>query len=235
MEKVRINKYLANKGIGSRREIDKFLEMGMIKVNGELASPGIKVDDSDEIEFNGEKIVKRAERKVYFMINKPQGYISAVKDQREKTVIELVDTVERIYPIGRLDLDTEGLLLLTNDGDLYNRVVHPRAEVWKTYRAKVWGRVTEEEIETLRQGMELEDGKTLPSKVTIERAYENSSWVLISIREGKNRQVKRMLKAIGHHVIYLKRESIGEITLGNLEVGQYRELYQDELDYLFNL
>ncbi|MBP6409231.1 MAG: rRNA pseudouridine synthase, partial [Fusobacteriaceae bacterium] len=145
-EKQRINKYLAQKGIGSRREIDKYIEMEMITVNGELAVSGQKVDDNDKIEINGMLIEEQKEKKVYFMLNKPQGYISAVKDAREKTVVELIDTPERIYPVGRLDLNTEGLLILTNDGDCYNKLIHPRAEIWKTYIAKVWGRVTEEEV-----------------------------------------------------------------------------------------
>lgn len=234
-EKQRINKYLAQKGIGSRREIDKYIEMEMITVNGELAVSGQKVDDNDKIEINGMLIEEQKEKKVYFMLNKPQGYISAVKDAREKTVVELIDTPERIYPVGRLDLNTEGLLILTNDGDCYNKLIHPRAEIWKTYIAKVWGRVTEEEVNELQNGIELEDGKTLPARVKLERAYDNSSWIEISIREGRNRQVRRMLKAIGHHVIYLKREKLGELTIEGLEVGQYRELYQDELEYIFSL
>lgn len=234
-EKQRINKYLAQKGIGSRREIDKYIEMEMITVNGELAVSGQKVDDNDKIEINGMLIEEQKEKKVYFMLNKPQGYISAVKDAREKTVVELIDTPERIYPVGRLDLNTEGLLILTNDGDFYNKLIHPRAEIWKTYIAKVWGRVTEEEVKELQQGIDLEDGKTLPAKVRLERAYDNSSWIEISIREGRNRQVRRMLKAIGHHVIYLKREKLGELTVEGLEAGQYRELYQDELEYIFSL
>ena len=234
-EKQRINKFLAQKGVGSRREIDKYIEMEMIKVNGVLATSGQKVDEHDEIEFNGKIISSQKEKKVYFMLNKPQGYISAVKDLREKTVVELIDCQERIYPVGRLDLNTEGLLILTNDGDCYNKLIHPRAEIWKTYKAKVWGRVTEEEVKILQEGIELEEGKTLPAKVILERAYDNSSWVEISIREGRNRQIRRMLKAIGHHVIYLKREKIGELTIGNLEAGQYRELYQDELEYIFSL
>ena len=151
-EKQRINKYLAQKGIGSRREIDKYIEMEMITVNGELAVSGQKVDDNDKIEINGMLIEEQKEKKVYFMLNKPQGYISAVKDAREKTVVELIDTPERIYPVGRLDLNTEGLLILTNDGDCYNKLIHPRAEIWKTYIAKVWGRVTEEEVKELHAG-----------------------------------------------------------------------------------
>ena len=234
-EKQRINKYLAQKGIGSRREIDKYIEMEMITVNGELAVSGQKVDDNDKIEINGMLIEEQKEKKVYFMLNKPQGYISAVKDAREKTVVELIDTPERIYPVGRLDLNTEGLLILTNDGDCYNKLIHPRAEIWKTYIAKVWGRVTEEEVRELQNGIDLEDGKTLPAKVRLERAHDNSSWIEISIREGRNRQVRRMLKAIGHHVIYLKREKLGELTVEGLEAGQYRELYQDELEYIFSL
>ncbi|MBN1467173.1 MAG: rRNA pseudouridine synthase [Fusobacteriaceae bacterium] len=234
-EKQRINKYLAHRGVGSRREIDKLIEMNLVKVNGELASSGQKVDKNDKIEINGKLIEGYKEKKVYFMLNKPQGYISAVKDMREKTVVELIDVPERIYPVGRLDLNTEGLLILTNDGDLYNKIIHPRAEIWKTYIAKVWGRVTEEEIIKLQEGIDLEDGVTLPAKVNLQRAYDNSSWVEISIREGRNRQVRRMLKAIGHHVIYLKREKLGELTVEGLEVGQYRELYQEELDYIFSL
>lgn len=137
-EKQRINKYLAHRGVGSRREIDKLIEMNLVKVNGELATSGQKLDKNDKIEINGKLIEGYKEKKVYFMLNKPQGYISAVKDMREKTVVELIDVPERIYPVGRLDLNTEGLLILTNDGDLYNKIIHPRAEIWKTYIAKVW-------------------------------------------------------------------------------------------------
>lgn len=234
-EKQRINKFLAAKGIASRREIDKFIEMELIKVNGLLALSGQKVDENDVIEINGKKVDNGVEEKVYFMINKPQGYLSAVKDDRLKTVIELIDCPKRIYPVGRLDLNTEGLLLLTNDGDFYNKLIHPRAEVWKSYRAKVFGKVKDETVSFLEAGIELEDGVTLPAKVTILKKSEGYTWLEISIREGKNRQIRRMMKAVAHHVIYLKREKIGELELGNLEVGQYRELSKKELNYIFSL
>lgn len=234
-EKQRINKFLAAKGIASRREIDKFIDMELIRVNGIFALSGQKVDENDIIEINGKVIENKREEKVYYMLNKPQGYLSAVKDDRIKTVIELIDSQNRIYPVGRLDLNTEGLLLLTNDGDFYNKLIHPRAEIWKTYRAKVSGELKEETALLLEKGIELDDGLTLPSKVKILKKYEGHTWVEISIREGRNRQIRRMLKMAGHHVIYLKREKIGEIELGNLEVGQYRILSKNELDYIFSL
>ncbi|RUA09154.1 MAG: pseudouridine synthase [Fusobacteria bacterium] len=236
MEKVRLNKYLASMGIGSRREIDKMVEGKKIKVNGEYPKPGIKVNKKDKIEIEGKLIGKTKEKKVYYMLNKPKKVISAVKDDRgRKTVVDLIKTKERIYPIGRLDYDTEGLIILTNDGDLYNKVIHPKGEVYKKYLVQVAGLIKKIKIGQLKAGIKLEDGLTLPAKVRFLKEEGSTTWLTISIREGRNRQVRRMFEAVGHRVINLKRVKIGNIPLGDLEVGKYRVLTKEEIKYLKNV
>lgn len=236
MEKMRINKYLANKGVASRREIDRLVEEKLIKVNGVLASSGEKVSDEDEIEIRGVKLEKRQEEKVYFLLNKPLQVISASSDDRGRTtVVDLIDTKERIYPIGRLDYETEGAIILTNDGELFNRVIHPRTEVYKEYFAVVRGFLEDSELKSLEEGVELEDGITLPAVITLVNRNKSQSKVLISIREGRNRQVRRMLDAVNHRVIKLKREKIGDIGVGSLKTGEYRKLNEREIAYLYSL
>lgn len=237
MELVRINKYLAQKGIASRREVDKLLESGKIFINGRKATHGEKVGDNDKIEILG-KIVncKEKQKKVYFLLNKPAKVISATKDDRgRKTVVDLIKCSERIFPIGRLDYDTEGAIILTNDGDIYNKVIHPRNGIYKEYIALIKGEISENEIKKLKEGIELEDGMTLPAKVELIAKNNGRSKVSISIREGRNRQIRRMFKEIGYLVIELKRKKIGNISLDNLEVGKYRELTKNELKYLKSL
>lgn len=235
-EKMRINKYLAGLGVGSRREIDRLCEAGRIRVNDQVAASGIKVNEEDKIELDGKEISKQEEKKVYIILNKPKKYLSAVKDDRgRKTILDIVKVKERIYPVGRLDYDTEGLILLTNDGELYNNIIHPRSEVYKTYRAKVVGKVTRDKIKELEKGIELEDGPTLPARGKVIKAEEKTSVVEISIREGRNRQVRRMLRKIGHRVLELERRSIGNLNLGDLEIGKWRELTKEELKYLKKL
>ncbi len=236
MEKVRINKYLASLGIGSRRKIDEMIEDRLVIVNGNVAKHGDAVSEEDKIVVDGRVIEGREEEKVYYMLHKPQKVVSAVTDQREKTVIDIIKDKRRIFPIGRLDLDTEGLLIVTNDGELYNRVVHPRAEIFKTYFAKVRGSITDSEIEQLKNGVELEDGMTLPAKVKLFKRDEKYSEIEISIREGRKRQIRRMLDKVNHRVFYLKRNSIGELKLDrDLKPGEYRELTKTELNYLQQL
>jgi 23S rRNA pseudouridine2605 synthase len=236
MEKVRLNKYLASIGIGSRREIDKMVENKKIRVNGEYPEPGLKVNKKDKIEIDGKLIGKNSEKKVYYILNKPKKVISAVKDDRNrKTVVDIVKAKERIYPIGRLDYDTEGLILLTNDGDLYNKVIHPKSEIYKKYIVQAAGLIKKIKLGQLKAGIKLEDGLTLPAKVRFLREEGSTTWLTIAIREGKNRQVRRMFDAIGHRVINLQRVKIGRITLGDLEVGEYRKLTKDEIKYLKNI
>jgi 23S rRNA pseudouridine2605 synthase len=235
LEKVRINKFLASIGIGSRREIDKMILENRIKVNGKIPEPGLKVDNNDIIEIDGEKIKLEIEEKVYYKLNKPKGYLSAVKDKREKTVVELIKTDKRIFPIGRLDLDTEGLLLLTNDGEIFNKVMHPKSEIYKKYFVIAKGKLSKFDIKKLKEGIELEDGKTLPAIIeNIEYKNDKTSFY-IAIREGRNRQIRRMIKAVESRVIYLKRVKIGEIDLGDLKIGDYKKLTKKELNYLKNL
>ena len=234
---MRINKFLSSLGIASRRAIDKYIEEGRIKVNGVIASTGIDVTEQDEIYIDNKKIeTKRIEEKVYFMLNKPLEVLSASSDDRgRKTVVDLIKTDKRIFPIGRLDYMTSGLILLTNDGELFNRLVHPKSEIFKKYYIKVFGEVKKEEIEELKKGVLLEDGKTLPAKVSGIKYDKNKTSMYISIREGRNRQIRRMIEKFGYKVLMLRREKIGELSLGDLKEGKYRELTKEEIEYLYSV
>ena len=232
---MRINKFLSSLGIASRRAIDKYIEEGRIKVNGVIASTGIDVTEEDEIYIDNKKIeTNRIEEKVYFMLNKPLEVLSASSDDKgRKTVVDLIKTDKRIFPIGRLDYMTSGLILLTNDGELFNRLVHPKSEIYKKYYIKVFGEVKKEEIEELKKGVLLEDGKTLPAKVSGIKYDKNKTSMYISIREGRNRQIRRMIEKFGYKVLMLRREKIGELSLGDLKEGKYRELTREEIEYLY--
>lgn len=234
---MRINKFLSSLGIASRRAIDKYIEEGRIKVNGVIASTGIDVTEDDEIYIDNKKIeTRRIEEKVYFMLNKPLEVLSASSDDRgRKTVVDLIKTDKRIFPIGRLDYMTSGLILLTNDGELFNRLVHPKSEIYKKYYIKVFGEVKKEEIEELKKGVLLEDGKTLPAKVSGIKYDKNKTSMYISIREGRNRQIRRMIEKFGYKVLMLRREKIGELSLGDLKEGKYRELTREEIEYLYSV
>ena len=234
---MRINKFLSSLGIASRRAIDKYIEEGRIKVNGVIASTGIDITEDDEIYIDNKKIeTNRIEEKVYFMLNKPLEVLSASSDDRgRKTVVDLIKTDKRIFPIGRLDYMTSGLILLTNDGELFNRLVHPKSEIYKKYYIKVFGEVKKEEIEELKKGVLLEDGKTLPAKVSGIKYDKNKTSMYISIREGRNRQIRRMIEKFGYKVLMLRREKIGELSLGDLEEGKYRELTREEIEYLYSV
>ena len=234
---MRINKFLSSLGIASRRAIDKYIEEGRIKVNGVIASTGIDVTEEDEICIDNKKIeTNRIEEKVYFMLNKPLEVLSASSDDRgRKTVVDLIKTDKRIFPIGRLDYMTSGLILLTNDGELFNRLVHPKSEIYKKYYIKVFGEVKKEEIEELKKGVLLEDGKTLPAKISGIKYDKNKTSMYISIREGRNRQIRRMIEKFGYKVLMLRREKIGELSLGDLKEGKYRELTKEEIEYLYSV
>ena len=234
---MRINKFLSSLGIASRRAIDKYIEEGRIKVNGVIASTGIDVTEDDEICIDDKKIeTKKIEEKVYFMLNKPLEVLSASSDDRgRKTVVDLIKTDKRIFPIGRLDYMTSGLILLTNDGELFNRLVHPKSEIYKKYYIKVFGEVKKEEIDELKKGILLEDGKTLPAKVAGTKYDKNKTSMYISIREGRNRQIRRMIEKFGYKVLMLRREKIGELSLGDLKEGKYRELTKEEIEYLYSV
>lgn len=237
---MRINKYLSTLGIASRRNIDKLILEKKVLVNGKIAIQGIDVSDDDEIVVEGKKIEKNLKQsldeKVYFMLNKPLEVLSSSSDDRgRKTVVDLIKTDKRIFPIGRLDYMTRGLIILTNDGELFNRLVHPKSEVYKKYYLKVFGKVKSSEIEQLKKGVDLEDGKTLPAKISSVKIENNKTSMFISIREGRNRQVRRMIEKFGYKVLSLKREKIGELSLGDLPEGKYRELTKEEIEYLYTL
>ena len=232
-KKMRVDKLLSNVGVASRAELKKYCKQGLISVNGKVINnPGVQVDsESDDIRFNGEKIVYR--EFVYIMLNKPDGYISATFDKYDPIVLDLIDQsylVFEPFPVGRLDKDTEGLLVLTNDGQLAHRVLSPKKHVPKTYYAKIQGKVTEEDILAFEKGVILDDGyETMPSQLKILKS-DDMSEIELTIHEGKFHQVKRMFESVGKKVVYLKRLSMGILKLDeSLKLGEYRELTEEEV------
>lgn len=232
-KKMRVDKLLSNVGVASRAELKKYCKQGLISVNGKVINnPGVQVDsESDDIRFNGEKIVYR--EFVYIMLNKPDGYISATFDKYDPIVLDLIDQsylVFEPFPVGRLDKDTEGLLVLTNDGQLAHRVLSPKKHVPKTYYAKIQGKVTEEDILAFEKGVILDDGyETIPSQLKILKS-DDMSEIELTIHEGKFHQVKRMFESVGKKVVYLKRLSMGKLKLDeSLGLGEYRELTEEEV------
>ena len=232
-KKMRVDKLLSNVGVASRAELKKYCKQGLISVNGKVINnPVVQVDsESDDIRFNGEKIVYR--EFVYIMLNKPDGYISATFDKYDPIVLDLIDQsylVFEPFPVGRLDKDTEGLLVLTNDGQLAHRVLSPKKHVPKTYYAKIQGKVTEEDILAFEKGVILDDGyETMPSQLKILKS-DDMSEIELTIHEGKFHQVKRMFESVGKKVVYLKRLSMGKLKLDeSLKLGEYRELTEEEV------
>ncbi|RSL32053.1 rRNA pseudouridine synthase [Salibacterium salarium] len=232
----RLQKVIANAGVTSRRKAENLIEEGRVKVNGEVVRElGTKVSTrKDTVQVDDILIDK--EEPVYYMLYKPKQVISAVSDDKDRKVVTdyFEEVKERIFPIGRLDYDTSGLLLLTNDGEFANMMMHPKNKVYKTYIAKVEGKPTKEEIEALKRGLEIEGIKTAPAKVRLKSTTKqtNSSIVEISIHEGRNHQVRKMFEAIGHPVKKLKREKYDQLTLGNLKPGEKRELKPIEVKKL---
>ena len=238
MEEERLQKYLANSGIASRRKAEEYILAGKVKVNGKVVTElGTKVNsEKDVIEFEGKR-VNNDIKKVYVLLNKPIDYVTTVKDQFSRnTVVDLVKNAgNNLLPVGRLDMYTSGALILTNDGDFIFHVTHPKHEVEKTYTVTLRGKVTNEDVESLRQGVIIdEEYKTKPAKVRIMKIDEekNLSRLEIVIHEGKNRQVRKMCEAIGKKVIALHRSKIGNIDVKNLKVGQWRYLTKKEVDML---
>ena len=232
---IRLQKYLANAGIASRRGAEKIIAEGRVSVNGEIVREmGVQIDENyDMVEVDGEHI-KNAEKKVYIMLNKPVGFITTVSDDKGRpTVMELVtDISSRIYPVGRLDYDTEGLLLLTNDGDLTYRITHPKHDIAKTYIAEVTGDVSMDTILQLRRGVMLDGQKTHPAEVEVVGATQYGTKIEITIHEGRNRQVRRMFEELGCIVKRLKRIKEAGLTLGHLPVGKWRKLSESEVNML---
>ena len=216
---MRINKYIALCGVASRRKAEELILAGKVKVNDNIVKElSYQVDEENDVVKVDDKIIKEENKLVYILLNKPEGYITTVKDQFDReSVLDLVtDIKERVYPIGRLDYETSGLLLLTNDGDLTYKLTHPKHEVDKTYVARVKGKLTPDEIKMFKSGLKIEDYVTAPAKLKVIRYDEktNVSLLEIKIHEGKNRQVRKMCKAINHPVLRLKRTAMGKIRIG---------------------
>jgi 23S rRNA pseudouridine2605 synthase len=223
---IRLQRVLAERGIGSRRACEELIAAGKVTVNGDVAILGRRIDpEVDVIEVNGEGVGVRPDL-VYYLLNKPVGVITTSDDpQGRPTVLSLVPAEPRVYPVGRLDLDTEGLLLITNDGALTHRLTHPSFGVEKEYLAEVQGELTDAELRRMRNGVELEDGITSPAKVS----QPQPSLLRITIHEGRNRQVRRMCEAVGHPVVRLVRMRIGPLRDAALTPGSWRELTIDEV------
>lgn len=234
---MRLAKYLAQAGIASRRQAEELIRTGRIKLNGQVATDvATKVDiQKDRIEFDGVSV--SPEQPVYILLNKPPGFLSTVADSRQRaTVVQLVpNRAERIFPVGRLDQDTAGLLLMTNDGDFTNLMIHPRYKIDKRYEAVIEGNIGSEELGMLRNGICLDDGLTAPAQVRIIRSGTKESVIELVIHEGRKRQVKRMLAAVGHPVKKLTRTGLGFLNLDGVEEGRYRFLRQEEVDELVDL
>jgi 23S rRNA pseudouridine2605 synthase len=229
----RIQKILAKAGIASRREAERMVVEGRVSVNGKIVETlGFKADPSrDHIKVDGKRLAP-FEPKVILLLNKPRGYLSTVKDPKGRpTIIDLVKNVKwRIYPVGRLDFDAEGLLLLTNDGDLAHFLSHPRFSIPKTYLVKVAGVPEEKKLIRLRRGVMLEDGEARAVSCSLIRQKEKNSWVRVVVTEGRNHLIKRMFLAIGHTVLKLKRIEYGSVQLGDLPFGQFRYLTSEEVE-----
>lgn len=232
---MRLQKYLAHCGIASRRKSEKLIEEGFVKVNGKIIKEmGYKVKIGyDQVICNGE-VVSLEKKHVYILLNKPKGVITSADDQfNRKTVLDFVTVNYRIYPVGRLDFETSGLILLTNDGDFANRMTHPRYKISKTYHAVVHGVPGNRAIQAFQKGILIDGHYTQPATLRVLRSGENSLLEII-ITEGRNRQVRRMCDAVGHPIVDLRRVAIGKVELGTLKEGEWRYLSEEELEELSN-
>ncbi len=231
---MRINQYIARAGVTSRRKADVLIQNGNVKINGVvLTQPGYDVQETDAVEVNG-RLLQGAPPPAYILLHKPYGVITSVSDEKGRpTVMDFVRDVDaRLFPVGRLDYNTTGALLLTNDGALAYRVTHPKHQLYKTYRALVQGVVSDKQLAHLRSGVDIGGYVTAPARVSILRCQGQSTLLELSICEGRNRQVRKMLNAVDHPVKELARIAIGEVRLGHLAVGQYRKLRPEEIRYL---
>lgn len=234
---MRINKFLADHGIASRRHADKMIEEGRVTINGIIATLGVSVEPEDEVAVDGIIIEQEEREEVYYMMNKPKGVVCTVSDDRgRKTVMDLLpNDIGRVFPVGRLDYETEGLLILTNDGDLAFRLTHPTTEIPKTYLVRIEGTLTEKDLNPIRSGVELDGILTKKCKAHIVETNKDYTKVHITITEGRNRQVRRMFESIGKNVAFLKRISIGQLKIKGLDRGQIRKLTEQEVLYLKGL
>ena len=235
-ELVRLQKMLADCGVASRRKSEELIRNGQVKVNGRVAEIGDKVDPySDKVYVRGKRVTAAAKPKHrYIMLNKPRGYVTTMSDERgRKCIAELIEDIEeRVYPIGRLDKDSEGMLLLTNDGEFANHIMHPKKHTNKVYRVTVRPSINEEQVEKLQTGIVLDGRKTAPAQVRVVTKQEGRVVLEIVLREGRNRQIRRMCEAVGLEVARLKRTAVGTVKLGGLKQGMYRDLSPDEVKRL---
>lgn len=231
---MRLNKFLSNSGVASRRKCDTLIKAGKVTLNGKVVSElGLKINEKkDRVKVEG-KEVSLPSSFVYIKLNKPKGYACTASDEKgRKTIYDLVECEERLFSIGRLDYDTEGLIILTNDGDFANKVAHPKFQTEKEYRVTAEGEIKESELAVMRKGVVV-DGERMPSAKVEWLSYENGFTKLsVVINEGQNRQVRRMFEAIGHQIKLLKRVRIGLVKLGGLKRGEYRDLTEEELNLL---
>ncbi len=235
---MRLQKFMAKSGLGSRRACEEIIKQGRVEVNGKIINKmGMSVNpEKDRIKVDGE-LIQISTEKIYILMNKPTGVITTVNDPFNRpTVIDMLKSVkERVFPVGRLDKDTEGLLILTNDGSLTYKITHPKYEIQKTYVAHLSGRVNKDKLMILQNGVKLEDGITAPANIKVLLVKNDYTILQIKIHEGRNRQIRRMCKAIGHPLLYLKRTRIGNIDLQDLNVGEWRYMTKQEINYLKNL
>ncbi len=234
---MRINKFLADMGVASRRGADEMITAGRVQINGVTATLGATVEETDEVFLDGKKLVREEKKEEYYIMNKPKGVVCTVSDDRgRKTVIDLLpEGVGRVFPVGRLDYATEGLLILTNDGELANRLTHPSNDIPKTYLARIEGTLTEKDLNPIRSGVELDGVLTKKCKAHIVETNKAYTKVHVTITEGRNRQVRRMFEAIGRNVEFLKRISVGQLKLTGLDRGECRPLKENEIEYLKGL
>ena len=236
MEKIRLQKYMADAGIMSRRAAEEEIKNGNVSINGHVAELGAKIDPrNDVIAYRGKRIRYEKKEYTYIMMNKPRGYLCSTTDDRgRKCVTDLLEGVDaRVYPVGRLDLVSEGILLLTDDGELKNRLTHPKHTIGKVYRVKVAGKVSDEQMEVLSSPLVIDGYKIQPVTVTISGEDEGGTVLKMTLFEGRNRQIRKMCEAAGLTVKRLSRISIGNLKLDGLPVGKWRYLEQHEIDYLY--
>ncbi|MBQ8180394.1 MAG: rRNA pseudouridine synthase [Ruminococcus sp.] len=232
MEKIRIQKIIADSGVCSRRKAEQLIAEGRVKINGRPVKVGDKCGYKDLVTIDGERIyVPRKKNFIYLMMNKPRGYVTTVSDELDRRcVMDLLEGVEeRVYPVGRLDRNSEGLLLFTNDGEFANSIMHPSRHIAKTYRVTVRPDINDDQLVALSEGVEIDGRKTLPASVVVKEKQQGRVVILITIKEGRNRQIRKMCEAVGLEVARLRRISIGPLKLGMLKPGTFRELTGEEL------
>lgn len=229
---MRINKYIALSGFCSRRKADELIDIGRVTINKDVAKKGDEIRENDVVRIDGERVRVKLDQYEYYILNKPKRVICSNEDKFGRvTAVSLINSNKRLFTYGRLDYLTEGLIIISNDGDLYNKIMHPRQKLYKSYIATIDKEITEDHIEALSHGVVIDGVKTAPAKVKVLTRTE----VRIAIFEGRNRQIRKMFEVLGYFVKSLKRVKVGELTLKNLEVGKYRKLTKDEIEYLKKL